>query len=331
MNARNRQLDFMKVVAALAVVCLHVSAEVVTKAPDVASSSWQIGNLIDSYSRWCVPVFVMISGALLLTNPNGQTAIEFYKKRLNRLLTPLIFWSLFYIILTARLNNDFSIEDALHRIKTGKPYFHLWYLYMLFGLYIITPLLRIIIQVSSRSDRFVHMIFWFMIAFTYSIYVTFETIFIAYTVSYIGYFLAGNYLSNIQTEINRKLLMLGAMVSGFIISYMVSYLYADLGRYSWELMYNYANPLVVMMSICIFIILSNVRIESVWISKLSMVTFGIYLIHPFWMVLLNKFGINGFLYHPALGIFLATMAVFILSAVSSSWLLRVPLLRKLIC
>src|SRR5216117_2766854 len=52
--------------AALAVVILHVSAGVVRGVSDVTSAAWWIGNIVDSAMRWCVPVFVMISGALLL-------------------------------------------------------------------------------------------------------------------------------------------------------------------------------------------------------------------------------------------------------------------------
>ena len=58
-------LDNSRIIAILAVVFLHVSAGVVTESV-IGTESWWVGNLYDSLVRWCVPVFVMISGAVLL-------------------------------------------------------------------------------------------------------------------------------------------------------------------------------------------------------------------------------------------------------------------------
>ena len=55
------QIDLMRVIAAFAVVWLHVSANVVIYRPSVESMSWWTGNVADALSRWCVPLFVMIS------------------------------------------------------------------------------------------------------------------------------------------------------------------------------------------------------------------------------------------------------------------------------
>jgi surface polysaccharide O-acyltransferase-like enzyme len=62
---RDLTLDFLRVLAAFFVIMLHTSSGVVTTNPDIQSVTWWTGNLFDSYSRWCVPVFVMISGTLL--------------------------------------------------------------------------------------------------------------------------------------------------------------------------------------------------------------------------------------------------------------------------
>lgn len=86
-----------KIVAMFAVVIVHVAATFVLNSP-IGSSNWWVGNLYESAARWSVPVFVMLSGALLL-HPNKQESLSvFYKKRLSRILVPLIFWSLFYLL-----------------------------------------------------------------------------------------------------------------------------------------------------------------------------------------------------------------------------------------
>ncbi len=71
-------LDAARVISIFAVVFLHISASVVTEA-DFGSSTWWHGNFYDSLVRWCVPVFVMVSGALLLDERRVEDTISFYK------------------------------------------------------------------------------------------------------------------------------------------------------------------------------------------------------------------------------------------------------------
>ena len=63
---RDVRLDLLRVIAILGVIWLHVSGEVVTASPNPGDEEWWVGNVADAFSRWCVPLFVMASGALLL-------------------------------------------------------------------------------------------------------------------------------------------------------------------------------------------------------------------------------------------------------------------------
>jgi len=90
-------LDNSRIVAIYAVVFLHVSAAVVL-GNEVGTEYWWIGNIYDSAMRWCVPTFVMISGALLLDPDKQEDLKTFYAKRLSRILIPILFWSAFFSI-----------------------------------------------------------------------------------------------------------------------------------------------------------------------------------------------------------------------------------------
>src|SRR5262245_62050636 len=94
---RDIRLDALRVVAAFGVVWLHVSAAAVRVMPDVRSATWWMGNVADAAVRWSIPVFVMISGALMLAYPSEKDPLGFYKRRGARLLAPLVFWTIFYI------------------------------------------------------------------------------------------------------------------------------------------------------------------------------------------------------------------------------------------
>jgi surface polysaccharide O-acyltransferase-like enzyme len=93
-------VDKARIFAVFAVIVLHVSAIVVVGIKDFYDLQWWFGNIYDSMVRWCVPVFVMISGALLLSEAKTESISIFYKKRILRLLTPTLFWSLFFTIWT---------------------------------------------------------------------------------------------------------------------------------------------------------------------------------------------------------------------------------------
>nr|WP_308217632.1 acyltransferase family protein [Paenalcaligenes niemegkensis] len=92
------QLDTARWLAALAVVLLHCAAVPLTRALDHGSVDWQWANVYDAATRWCVPVFVMISGVLLL-NPDKQESVKrFYLRRARRILPATLFWTVFYLL-----------------------------------------------------------------------------------------------------------------------------------------------------------------------------------------------------------------------------------------
>lgn len=116
-------LDNSRIIAIYAVVFLHVSAGVVI-GNDVGTEYWWVGNVYDSAVRWCVPVFVMISGALLL-DPNKQEDLAtFYTKRLSRILVPIIFWSAFFLawafLKGAMKGNELTVVDLLKKTTVRK-------------------------------------------------------------------------------------------------------------------------------------------------------------------------------------------------------------------
>jgi surface polysaccharide O-acyltransferase-like enzyme len=149
-------VDKARIFAVIAVIVLHVSAIVVVGIKDFNDPQWWFGNIYDSMVRWCVPVFVMISGALLLSETKNESIFIFYKKRILRLLTPILFWSLFFTIWTYIQGfiqkNPPSILFLVQNLLLGKPYYHVWFLYMITGLYLVTPFLRVFVRQATTND-----------------------------------------------------------------------------------------------------------------------------------------------------------------------------------
>ena len=83
-------LDLLRLIAILMVIAAH-SVDIYNATPQEDSSNSFWGGFIGSMMRPCVPLFVMMTGMLLL--PVRQNAGDFYKKRITRVLFPMIIWS----------------------------------------------------------------------------------------------------------------------------------------------------------------------------------------------------------------------------------------------
>jgi surface polysaccharide O-acyltransferase-like enzyme len=328
MNQRNVNLDFARVIAVFAVVLLHVSARVAGSNPDIHSLAWWTGNIADVLSRWCVPVFVMISGALLLSTPANVDPIAFYKRRMARLLPVIAFWTLVYIVFRRCINSTFTLDDAAKSIVKGTPYYHLWYLYMLIGLYFVTPFLRQLVSVISTNSLRLLIIGSFVIAALDSASAFSSATFLPLFLPFIGYFLAGHYLSNISRAPKLPLMGSVALVCGLLAALGTGALLSSIGPRSFELMYSFLNPLTIVMSLCVYVVLTRISIRIGPLQQIAIITPGIYVIHPLWSWGLAKHGITGFLVHPLIGIPITAILVFILSAVSAALIARIPFLGR---
>ena len=92
---RQYQLDYLRVFASIAIILLHVTAQNMPYC-ELAGTEWNIYNICNSASRWGVPVFVMMSGALFL--PREISTKTLYKKYISRMAIAYVVWSAFYVI-----------------------------------------------------------------------------------------------------------------------------------------------------------------------------------------------------------------------------------------
>ena len=87
--------DVLRIFAAIAVIILHTSSFDWYSTP-VSSYEWKIFNVYDSATRWCVPVFLMLSGMLFLNVEKPMPTSRIYLKYIPRILSALVFWGVFY-------------------------------------------------------------------------------------------------------------------------------------------------------------------------------------------------------------------------------------------
>ncbi|MBO9355322.1 acyltransferase family protein [Bordetella petrii] len=326
------RLDAARWMAALAVVLLHSAAQAVSDAGAYGSSDWLAANLYDSAVRWCVPVFVMVSGALLLDGDRPQDARRFYLRRATRICAPLVFWTLFYLCWRSLLDwwDDGRIDFSFwpRKVAEGAPYYHLWYLYMIVGLYLFAPLVRALYQRSQPAARRLWVVGILGIAILDALYRQAlgagQGFFLTWFLPYLGYFVAGRMIYDGELRVPRPALVLALSV--LATAWGVSTL-SEAGRLNLYF-YDYFSITVPFMSLAAFQwIMNTPRVPP--LSTLAPLTFGVYLIHPLFLDLADRAGAPT---GPgaAWNVPLLAAAVFGLSA-AASWLLRRhPVTRRLV-
>ncbi|QYM95938.1 acyltransferase [Dickeya ananatis] len=331
-------LYIARIVSTFAVIVLHISAYTVSLA-ELGSLSWWAGNIYDSLTRWCVPVFVMISGALLLSPDKNESLSFFYKKRMSRIFYPLVFWSAFFIlwgVIKARVSGSGEIE-VLRNIVNGRPYYHLWFLYMIMGLYIFTPLIRVVVINTERGVLlfFVFMMFAFcslIDMYNFSIKSN-DFLFFSEFLYYLPYYLCGHLIgrSNPSRSLpHYMVIFFTSFVFTCLLCYLLSFL---LGKESGLYFYNYLSINVIIMSISFMWILKGCSTSAINPGKLrflSEISLGIYLIHPVFVELFYYLAAKQWIVQSIIAIPLFSAAVFLCCVVSVFFIKKVPYLRRVV-
>jgi surface polysaccharide O-acyltransferase-like enzyme len=289
-------LDAARLVATFAVVILHTSSSVVSSS-DTGSSAWWAANVYDSGTRWCVPVFVMISGALLLDERRRVGLATFYRRRSARIVAPLVFWAGIFTLWKAHLahsdGHDFSWRVALIDVASGKPYYHLWFLYMLLCLYLVTPLIQVLVRGLSRGKLLGLVIALFalsaaaqLLGFTERA----ETIWFLWFLPFLSYFVCGHLVMTTAGEGGR--LTAGAVFVLAAVATAIAYFLAARAHGVREniVIHDYLGVTVIPMALAVMWLLKGVRIpreKAGQLETLAGLTLGVYVMHPVYVDLIR--------------------------------------------
>ena len=300
-------LDMLKVISCIAVVVLHVTASAF-KTMAIQSESWLVVTSVNMLTRFAVPIFVMVSGALFL-NPDKNIDIKkLYKKNILHLVIVYVFWTVIYSIYNV-YNNDMSM-NMTNIIKDAvlESYYHLWFIPMLIGIYICIPIVRTIVKNNKEIIEYFLIIFLvfkiipqtiLLFKFPYSGYIAaiLERIEIP-LLSYIGYFILGYYLHayDLSGKVKKLIYIIGVIAA--IIAIIVTIGYSFYVGKAVETLCREFSITTFAMSVAIFVLVKNmlannkIKFEK-QIIHLSDISLGIYLIHElFRAILKNQVGLS---------------------------------------
>lgn len=346
----NFSVDLIRCIAIILVIMVHTSGFPYRFPNDVVSSldivNWFSTNVYDAIAMVGVPLFVMLTGALLL-NPDkvDEPLRVFYKKRFTRIGIPFIFWTLVYFVWFFNVRQNpvtlFNIEQGL----LGGSYPILWYMYLLFGLYSVTPILRVLVKHLNRQLFAYLLILWF----TGTVVTPFIHTFTSFSFNpvmfvffdWVGYFLLGIFLVNSKvrksTAYTAAILgILGAVLGDWAIAAIsgpqhIGYFH---GYMSFNIIIGSAAFFFLLLSIQPTKVTSHSKINRMvhWISQN---TLPIYLIHiivleTFMLGLLGDIVLNRLTWNLLIDIPVFTMIVFGISAALVYLLKKIPYVAKLI-
>lgn len=341
--------DLIRLIAILMVVLIHTASPLFNTLP-TDGTGFAVSALLDGIAHAGVPLFVMVSGIFLLDERREITV----RRAIRHYALPLVglyfFWSVLYAVAN-KVAIPLLFENAAVNGEMLKTFgvavlegaYHMWYLPMMAGLYLITPLLRAFVMQNSR-----HLVRWFLlvvfvvrfvlptgirltVAFTgldfSAAYDSFELL---AGWEYPAYYVAGWYLTNTRPEraTRRKVYLAGAISLVFLLAL------------TWWLSMYHGEPVKQWMEqkslfCCVYAVALFALITwegqslkpNALLARLSGLSFGVYIIHVEVQQLFKQFipydGGNVLVY-----ILVQWLAVTAVSFVAAWVLSKIPLIKR---
>lgn len=336
---RQHFLDVLRVAATCAVVLLHT----VTGVWDMTDmSSYPLENkvffVVMDLVCWSVPLFIMISGYLFLDPEREISFARMVSKYCRRILLALFMFGVPYawmeLLMTERSFRPGMIGEGFVKVLKGQSWSHMWYLYLIFFLYLLTPALRWLLK---RMPLWAVQGIWAVLFVCCSILPFFVRLSVlpeTYSILpdnmiYFFYYVSG-YLFAVRNRREKPLwpylpLLAAALMLGMAGSRIW-------GGFTLQMAYNY--PFTVLLAMALFgtgLLLSQRKTKknTVFWETASALSFGVYLIHPVFLNVSYKLlGITPLSFSIWLSLPLLFLGTLLLATVTA-WILRkIPPLRK---
>lgn len=357
-------LDWLRVIACLMVILVHSVEPFYLGGEGTRIQTYSDGlwcAIVDSPVRSAVPLFVLASSYLLF--PLKQRTTSFFKRRFTRVLIPLFVWSLLYAVIPLYGSEG---VDAFGNLKQLLLNFlmhsgHLWFVYMLCGVYLLMPMLSPWIEkISQKEEKYFLGLWFFTTAIPFFRALAEKVIGRAevwgeaswnefgmfyYVSGFVGYLVLGHYFRTYVKELSWKKTLLYAIpmwvvgyaivAGGFLMQMPSEFpVNAPIGlAVSMELTWCFCSMGVALTTIAYFLIIRKIKADG-WfyhnlILPISKVSYGIYLMHIFVLVFVfaqvSSWGLNT----PSV-MFVSTIITFVICAILAKLISYLPKSKYLI-
>lgn len=312
-KSRLLSYDIIRITAILLVLLVHVSGYMVLYHSDTSSREFIVGNILNGISRAGVPLFLMLTGALLLNEDRKFDVKKFYKTSFLWMALLLVGWTVaygfFYAVLFPTFHHTAVVWDTVgktmwnYALNLPTMYPHLWYMFMVVGLYLMIPVLRLFVKRENKK-YILGIILAFVVVqlavntgnlFTKWWTFNFTTIVNKFHVEpatgFVGYVLTGWFLTNFKINKPRRLALYGLSLASVVLAtYEVQTMLDTIPGVRG----GFYEPLTLtafLYGLGVFVLLYTLCGEKETKSRvtatLSKCAFGVYIIHAFWMEMIT--------------------------------------------
>lgn len=335
-------INNLRLIAMFAVVVLHTASPLLFYHKGNPIQDWLIADIYNALVRFAVPVFVMITGALLLHR--DYELGDFLKKRLGRLILPFLFWSTVYVLYRC-YNEEFVFTDSiwanirliLLQFQTG-AYYHLWYVYLLIGLYLFIPVIGKFVKQASEKELLYFLGIWFLTVLVSKPYLSsFDTAIDLHNFTgYIGYMVLGYYLAYKNFHIRGLAYMAAAAFVMMVLIIVLGTHHLLLKNHELStFFYEPISPFIILLSASAFLTAKHtvVKLSPILnkiIQNAGKLTLGIYFSHALILTLFDLAEINYTLFNPAFSIPVIALSCFLLSWLLVYVMSKIPFIKHLV-
>lgn len=275
-------LDNLRATACLMVVALHSAAGYLYQFNEINQSEWMFANIIDSSVRACVPLFFMISGYLLLSEKRPR-AHNFF-----RLISAAAFYSALAIAYRIVSGESFNLKDLATFLVTP-AYYHLWFFYAMFVVYIFMST----ISIREVKPSAIYIVLFTMLILNPKILIFPQLVGISIQIStpgflqgdsiyFLGYAIIGAIFAQRRapscSRLILPLLLVGYIFSTVLIAVLTFRFSVAADGFVHDF-YAYSNPIVVIQAFCLFVIFRRIQFRVPALEKISRISLAIYGVH----------------------------------------------------
>jgi len=350
--AQAEELIYVRSIRAFAmivIVTLHVAFPLIYLYNSISYADWWVATDFYIWGKIGSPLFTMVSGVLILNPTKDQPIRVFFKKRFVKVLLPFVVWSAIYMFWRLKIRGDvMTTPEIIKLFIEGPVYYHLWFIQMILGLYLATPILRVYIRHANRENLTYFLVVWAVAVSVLPIiqrFVGFNIgIDVVVTTGFAGFFVLGHYLRDVTLKRNQVLPAILIAMGTMIFTQYATHALTVQGGGVFDNFFVLNNSLnLIIVAICLFLFFKTIDYDLLfakfpfiqkiimWISSCSL---GIYFVHVLIIEELAGgrlgFTLSAASFNPLISIPVLAILVMTLSIITTMILKQIPFVRNIV-
>jgi surface polysaccharide O-acyltransferase-like enzyme len=341
MKQRTIGYDFIRIIAIFLVVVIH--SNVAYLGQEQGSVGWYFVMLCTSACLVAVPLFFMVSGALLLDAEEVISIKTLFFKRILKQAIPFFAWSLLYVLARIVMGKvEFGITAFTDLFKEP-AYYQFWFMYSLFAIYLLLPILQAVVLKLDRKYLEYLLVLWVVFSVAFPIMQKFipgfaisEHVDLILCEGYIGYFLLGFYLKKYHSGCSHKkglaIGVIGLVGTGCAAA-AECLLTLQKGSYQGFFYQAYLTPFVAFAATGCFLFFQNFPLGEkgktiTCLQTGSKLSFGVYYVHMLVLTALEYVGLTG--ETNLLLLVVKILLCYVISFVAAFVIAKIPYVKKVL-